>query len=406
MIYRMKKFIVLVFAAGVLVGFGINQNTNSILASDVFSAQKLIGLQFNKQEVDTLLEYLEDNRKGYEELRKYKLGNDVAPAMEFDPYPTDLMIAPKTSNNEWIVPKNVVRPKNDTEVAFMSISELASLIKYKKITATELTNIYLKRIAKYDDTLQSFITVTKELALKQAAKADQEIAAGKYRGILHGIPYGIKDLAAIPGYPTTWGAAPYQGQTIDQTATVAAKLEAAGAILLGKLVSGSLARGDVWFDGKTKNPWNLNEGASGSSAGPGSATAAGLVAFSIGTETLGSITSPSTRCGITGLRPTYGAVSRAGFMTLSWSMDKVGPMCRMASDCAIVFDAIIGQDNIDRSVKSFQFEPKPNIDVKNMRIGYFKIAFDNDSSSNSVNNERTLEELSKLGVKLEAIELP
>jgi Asp-tRNA(Asn)/Glu-tRNA(Gln) amidotransferase A subunit family amidase len=405
-INSMKKFIVLVFAAGVLVGFAINQNSDTIMASDVFSAQKLIGLQFNKQEVDTLLEYLDDNRKGYESLRKYKLGNDVSPAVSFDPYPTDLVIVPNNAKNEWVIPKNITRPKNDTEVAFMSITELASLIKYKKITATELTNIYLKRIEKYDDTLESFITVTKELALKQAAQADAEIAAGKYRGVLHGIPYGIKDLAAVPGYPTTWGAAPYQDQTIDQTATVAAKLEAAGAVLLGKLVSGSLARGDVWFDGKTKNPWNLEEGASGSSAGPGSATAAGLVAFSIGTETLGSITSPSTRCGLTGLRPTYGAVSRAGFMTLSWSMDKVGPMCRLASDCAIVFDAIIGQDNIDRSVKNFQFLSNGNFDVKKMRIAYFKTAFEGDSSSNSSNNNRTLEELRKLGANLEAIELP
>jgi Asp-tRNA(Asn)/Glu-tRNA(Gln) amidotransferase A subunit family amidase len=298
------------------------------------------------------------------------LDNDISPAMVFDPYPLDLEISPSKGLNDWDVNEAVKIPRDSDEIAFMSIVDLAGLIKSRQITSLELTNIYLERIEKYDPKLQAFITVTTDLALAQAKKADEEIAAGNYKGPLHGIPYGIKDLASVPGYPTTWGAAPYKDQIINETATVVKKLEDAGAVLLGKLVSGSLARGDVWFGGKTKNPWDLSQGATGSSAGSGSATSAGLVGFSIGTETLGSIISPSTRCGVTGLRPTYGAVSRTGFMTLSWSMDKVGPMARYATDCAIVYDYIRGQDGKDRSIQDVNFSIS-NKNIKDLKVGYF-----------------------------------
>lgn len=396
----------MLFVLGVLFGFVLAQNTLPIGKEDVKAAQKLIHLDFNEAEIDTMLSYLEDNRKGYDSMRTFSLDNDIAPAVAFDPYPMDLEIAPSKGLNRWQVNENIKMPKDRNEIAFLSIWDLAGLIKSRQISSIELTRIYLERIKKYDSKLQSFITVTEELALSQAAKADQEIAAGKYRGPLHGIPYGIKDLAAVPGYPTTWGAAPYKDQVINETAIVAQKLEEAGAILLGKLVSGSLARGDVWFGGKTKNPWDLSQGSTGSSAGSGSATSAGLVGFSIGTETLGSIISPSTRCGVTGLRPTFGAVSRTGFMTLSWSMDKVGPICRYASDCAIVFDYIRGQDGIDRSVQNASFDLVSEADFKNLKVGYFYSQFESDTSANHIHNKRTLDEFRKLGIEPEKVELP
>lgn len=230
----------------------------------------------------------------------------------------------------------------------------------------------MNRLKKYQPALQCSITITDSLALEQAKRADEEIKEGKYRGILHGIPYGTKDLMSVPGYPTTWGATPYKDQIIDETATVVKKLEDAGAILVTKLVSGALARGDVWFDGKTKNPWDTAQGASGSSAGSGSATSAGLVPFALGTETLGSITSPSTRNGVTGLRPTYGRVSRHGVMSLSWSMDKVGPLGRNAEDCAIVFEAIQGKDKNDLTTVDLPFGVNWEKNIKNLRVAYLK----------------------------------
>ncbi|MCR9015507.1 amidase [Aquiflexum gelatinilyticum] len=391
---------------GVIVGFVLAKNTSSIGREDVKAAQRLFNLNFNDAEIDTMLSYLEGNRKGFDSMRTFSLYNNLEPAVSFDPYPLDLNFKTSSGLVEWKVNENIKLPKNPEEIAFMAIMDLAGLIKSGQISSVELTKIYLERIKKYDPKLQAFITVTEDLALSQAQKADEEIASGNYKGPLHGIPYGIKDLAAVPDYPTTWGAAPYKDQVINETATVALKLEEAGAVLLGKLVSGSLARGDVWFGGKTKNPWDLTQGATGSSAGSGSATSAGLVGFSIGTETLGSIVSPSTRCGVTGLRPTFGAVSRSGFMTLSWSMDKVGPMCRYAADCAVVYDYIRGQDGKDRSVQNVSFELLSEADLKDLKVGYFYSQFESDTSSNHIHNQRTLEEFRKMGINLGKVELP
>ncbi len=265
--------------------------------------------------------------------------------------------------------------------------------------------MYLERLKEHGPTLQCVVTLTEELALKQAARADAEIAAGKYRGPLHGIPYGAKDLLAVKGYKTTWGAMPYKDQMIDENSTVVKKLEEAGAVLVAKLTLGALAWGDVWFGGKTKNPWNLEEGSSGSSAGSGSATAAGLVAFAIGTETWGSIVSPSTRCGVTGLRPTFGRVSRAGAMALSWSMDKIGPMCRTVEDCAIVFNAIYGPDGLDQSLIDLPFNYNADVDLTGLRIGYLKSAFEGDYTGKD-NDEASLKVLRELGVDLIPFELP
>jgi len=302
-------------------------------------------------------------------------------------------------------PTDVSIPDDIEGLAFRSIRDLAELIRTRKITATALTRMYLDRLKRYGPRLECVITLTEELALEQARRADEEIAAGTYRGLLHGIPYGAKDLLAVKGYKTTWGAMPYKDQVIDTDATVIRKLEEAGAVLVAKLTLGALAWGDVWYGGTTRNPWNPERGSSGSSAGPASATAAGLVAFAIGTETWGSIVSPCTRCGATGLRPTFGRVSRAGAMALSWSMDKIGPICRRAEDCAIVLDAIRGPDGIDRTVMDLPFSYDHEIDLSVVRIGYVKELFEEDYPQRET-DAATLETLRRLGADLIPITLP
>ncbi len=379
-----------------------------IKLSDVRGAERIIGLEFSESEEDTLLDYLRENREGFDSMRALHLPYEITPALYFDPRPANFVPRQRQGPSEWSIPDEVQLPSSDADIAFLPVSHLSALIRSRKITSMRLTKIYLERLKHYKDTLQAVVTITEDLAMRQAARADEEVKAGKIRGPLHGIPYGIKDLFAVPGYKTTWGAEPYQEQYLADTAAVVKRLEEAGAVLVAKLVSGALARGDVWFGGKTKNPWDLKQGASGSSAGSGSATAAGLVAFSIGTETLGSILAPSGRCGATGLRPTFGAVSRDGCMTLSWSMDKAGPICRTAQDCALVFDAIKGRNpgEADRSVTDYPFFFHKRKDLAGFRIGYFKKFFDKDSSNTGSNNARTLEEFKKLGAVLEPVELP
>ncbi|MEP2670200.1 MAG: amidase, partial [Cyclobacteriaceae bacterium] len=340
---RTKVFLSIALVAILFITSQCTSEQGKITSKDVKGAQNLIGIEFSNQEIDTLVSYLEENKEGYDTMRLFKLDYGTAPALYFDPKPDGFERKIRQGTSDYRLPNDVINPGIAEKIAFMTVAELSHLIKNKKITATELTNIYLHRLEVYNDTLQASVTITRDLALQQAKKADEEINAGIYRGPLHGIPYGIKDLFSVPGYKTTWGAMPYKDQEINEKAEIVQKLEDAGAILVAKLTSGALARGDVWFGGKTKNPWDLKQGASGSSAGSASATSAGLVAFSIGTETLGSIISPSTRCGVTGLRPTFGGVSRAGCMSLSWSMDKVGPICRSAQDCAIVYSIIKGR---------------------------------------------------------------
>ncbi len=392
----------------VLVGCNATDD-NKISRKDVEGAQKLLGVTFSNSEVDTLRSYLDENLQGYDSMRSVTLHYEVAPALYFDPRPDNFVQKVRTGSSDWNLPSGVVLPATDEEIAFLTVADLAHLIKSKQLSSVRLTNIYLSRLKQYNDTLQATVTITEDLALKQAAAADAHLSQGLYKGPLHGIPYGIKDLFTVPGYPTTWGAAPYKAQQFDDKAGVVQKLEDAGAVLVAKLTSGALARGDVWFGGKTKNPWDLKQGASGSSAGPGSATAAGLVAFSIGTETLGSIISPSTRCGITGLRPTYGSVSRSGGMSLSWSMDKVGPMCRSAQDCAIIYSVIKGKTSEyekDRAVVDYPFVYNPPKNLSGYRIGYFKELFDKDTTKVGSNNVATLEKLKELGAILVEAKLP
>lgn len=373
---------------------------------DVRKAQKVIGVDFSKNAIDTMYRYLGRNQAGYDSSRIYAIDKEVFPALLFDPHPNGFIIPKKQIPNNWEIIKQVPLPANKEAIAFYNIPQLAALLQSRQITVEELVKIYINRIKKYDRTLQAVTTLTEGRALAQAKKVDAEIAAGNYKGLLHGIPYGTKDLMAVKGYKTTWGAAPYKNQMIDYTASVIEKLDEAGAILIAKLSSGALARGDIWYGGKTKNPWDITQGASGSSAGPGAATAAGLVAFSLGTETLGSIVSPATRCGLTGLRPTYGRVTRYGVMSLSWSMDKVGPMCRSAADCAIVFEAIHGTDGKDRTVTDAAFNYAVNIDLKKLKVGYLKEYFDKDTSVIGDNNRTTLVTLKGMGLNLEAVNFP
>ena len=325
-----------------------------------------------------MLDDLNDQAKGYEAVYALHMPNSVEPALLFDP------VLPGGKYNSEKRPMKMSAsisgangaPKNLEELAFASVRDLAELVRTKKVSSAALTEMYLDRLKRYDPTLKFVITLTEERARAQAKEADREIAAGKYRGPLHGLPWGAKDLLAVKGYRTTWGAAGFENQMIEEDAAVVQRLDKAGAVLVAKLSLGALAQDDVWFGGKTRNPWNVKQGSSGSSAGPASATAAGCVAFSIGSETLGSISSPSTRCGCTGLRPSFGLVPRTGAMALSWTMDKLGPICRTVEDCALVLDAIHGQDGKDRTVKNAAFNWDASLDWKKLRVGYLKADFE------------------------------
>ena len=332
-----------------------------------------------------MISMLTQNRKSFEEVRELKLTNDIPPAFIFDPMPPGQAPAPPPlyadprkslhlGSAPAIAGKDV--PKDLNDLAFATARELGELVRLKKVSSLALTEMYLARLKKYDPQLHFVITLTEDRALAQARLADTEIAAGRYRGPLHGLPWGAKDLLAVKGYPTTWGAGGFEHQTINQDAIVVKRLDEAGAVLVAKLTLGALASGDHWFGGQTRNPWNTAQGSSGSSAGPASATSAGCVAFSIGSETNGSISSPSTRCGVTGYRPTFGFVPRTGAMTLSWTMDKLGPICRSAEDCALVMQAIWGQDGQDEAVQNAFFQWDASYDWKKLRIGYLKNDFE------------------------------
>ncbi|WP_035468254.1 amidase [Algoriphagus mannitolivorans] len=403
----MRSLLSAVLVSSVLIlQFACKSKEDSVSKKSIRQSQKLIGLELNKQHFDPLANYLARNKAGYDSLRSIEIPNEVFPAVLFDPHPRAFQFPVFETSPSFSIPKAIELPEDKNELAFFTIPQLASLIQSRKITSVELTQFFISRIKEHDSKLHSVITLTEDLAMEQAKRADEELAAGKIRGILHGIPYGVKDLLAVKGYPTTWGAEPYKDQVIDMTATVVQKLEAQGAVLIAKLVSGSLARGDVWFGGKTLNPWDLSQGATGSSAGSGAATSAGLVPFAIGTETLGSITSPSARTGITGLRPTYGRVSRHGAMSLSWSMDKIGPMARSAEDCAIVFQAIYGKDEYDPSTNEISFEFSAAGDVKKLKVAFLQKDIEKDTTESGQNMLASLEVFRKMGLELTPIELP
>ncbi|MEX2115258.1 MAG: amidase [Bacteroidota bacterium] len=378
---------------------------NPISKENIQSAERIIGLEFTDAERDSMLDALKEQHDSYASIRSVNLPNRVSPAVLFNPIPVGFEFEKKQNPVQWSRIKAPSVPANLEDLAFASVRELGELVRTRKVTSEQLTRMYLARLKKYGPRLECVVMLTEELALEQAKRADREIAAGKYRGPLHGIPYGAKDLLSAKKYKTTWGATPYKDRVIDEDATVISKLKEAGAVLVAKLTLGALAWGDVWFGGMTRNPWNYKQGSSGSSAGSASATAAGLVAFAIGTETWGSIVSPSTRCGTTGLRPTYGRVSRTGAMALSWSMDKIGPICRTVEDCAIVFKAIIGPDGIDQSLYDVPFNYTPDLNLRKLRIGFLKTEFDS-ARATKASNDSVLAVLRKLGVTLIPIELP
>jgi Asp-tRNA(Asn)/Glu-tRNA(Gln) amidotransferase A subunit family amidase len=352
------------------------QQEDRITKEMIKDAEALAGLEFTDAEREAMVRGVNANARNYAQLRAVDLPNSVPPAVQFDPVLPGMMLPTERRTPRFTKVSGVRRPANLEELAFWPVLHLAELVRTRKVSPVELTELYLARLKTHGPKLEAVITLTEERALAQARQADTEIRNGRYRGLLHGIPWGAKDLLATKGIRTTWGAKPYENQVVDEDATVVQRLDQAGAILVAKLTLGALAQGDVWYGGKTRNPWKLDQGSSGSSAGPGATTVAGLVGFSIGSETLGSIVSPATRNGATGLRPTFGRVPRTGAMALSWSMDKLGPMCRTVEDCAAVFAAIHGPDGRDPTVRDVPFNWDARRDLKTIRVGYYKSAFD------------------------------
>jgi Asp-tRNA(Asn)/Glu-tRNA(Gln) amidotransferase A subunit family amidase len=377
---------------------------DSLTINDIPAAERVAGLQFKPAERDSLFADVKNTMKEFNKMRQYPLDNNVPLSTWQTPVLPGMKFNTKQNPVTWNIPANTLLPENKNELAFYSILQLASLIKSKKISSVELTRFFIERLKKFGDTLHCVISITEDIAMQQAAQADKEIAIGKYRGPLHGIPYGLKDLFAVKGTKTTWGAAPYQNQTIDEDAYVYTKLKEAGAVLIAKFTLGALAMGDYWYGGRTRNPWNLKRGSSGSSAGSTAATVAGLVPFAIGTETWGSIISPSTNCGATGLRPTFGSISRSGAMALSYSLDKAGPICRSAEDAAVVFNYIHGTDGKDQAAVNMPFNYTGKVDVSKLKIAYAKQYF---NARDTLGNElKVLDVYRKLGAKLIAVDFP
>ncbi|HXH60700.1 MAG TPA: amidase family protein [Fimbriimonadaceae bacterium] len=373
--------------------------TSDITVDDLKTLEKMIGIEFTDDERKEVLRQVQQFTRGYESIRDLHMDNSVPPATAFIPQGKQPAAGKATSVVHRDIP-GISKPSSDEDVAFMTVAELSQLVKHKKISPVELTEIYLKRIDAYGEKLLNVITPTHDLARAQAKKAQEEIAAGNYRGPLHGLPYGLKDLYAVKGYPTTWGSGPHKDQVLDYNCAVYDKLTEAGAVLVGKLSMGALAMNDVWFKGRTKDPWDPTQGSSGSSAGPASCMAAGMVAFSIGTETQGSIVSPSHKCRVTGLRPTFGRVSRYGAMTLSWTMDKAGPICRTAEDCMLVLAAIHGADVRDPGSVDRPLHWSPDVDISSLKIGVLE---QGQPLSGDTPSDDYIELLKKLGAKPESV---
>lgn len=368
------------------------------------NAVKLYDLDFTAPEADSMLDNVKDFTENYKALHKTLPTNGIPYPFAFDPLPHGETIPTRQEKIVWDVSNNIQMPANKNELAFYSIMQLASLIKNKKITSVELTKFFINRLKKWGDTLQSVITLTEDLAMQQAKQADEEIKKGIYKGPLHGIPYGLKDLFAVKGYKTTWGSTPYKDQVIDEDSYVYTQLKNAGAVLCAKLSLGALAYNNKWFGGETKNPWNLKQGSSGSSAGSAASVAAGLLPFTIGTETLGSIVSPSARCGATGLRPSFGSVSRSGAMVLCWSLDKAGPICRSAEDDAIVFYYLKGTDGKDAGAVDHAFNYNPKVDLSKLKIAYAENYF--KQLEKGAQEWKVLDVFSSLGAKAQPVVFP
>lgn len=373
---------------------------DTISKSTAQQAGILMDIKYTEKEIEMMLPDLKDNLTDYRKIHLFPLNNNIPMSMSQRLQPDNVV----QQKMIWKYDKKIQLPKNKNELAFHSIHQLASLLRKKLITSKELTLFFLNRIKKYGDTLQCVISITEDIAMQQAIQADENFKKGIDKGPLQGIPYGLKDLFSVKGTKTTWGAAPYKEQVIEEDAYVYTRLKKAGAVLIAKFTLGALAMGDYWFGGRTKNPWNPEKGSSGSSAGSASATSAGLVPFAIGTETHGSIISPSHTCGVTGLRPTFGSISRSGAMTLSWSLDKIGPICRSAEDAATVFSFIHGTDQKDASAVNAAFNFKPKMDIKKLQIAYAKNIFDKLDSS--AQEWGVLKTLTNAGIELHPMNFP
>jgi len=375
------------------------QSADEITAEMIKDAEWIAGVELSEEQRDELARSANRSAGDWATLREHAIDYFELPAVHFAPLNDNRQQTPPDRSCHAVETAAPQVPSNDEELAFLPVTELAALIRTRKISSRELTEVYLQRLKKFDPMLKCVVNLTESLALEQAERADREIAMGRYRGPLHGIPWGAKDLMSVPGYPTTWGIPQFRERQTDDIATVYQRLTEAGAVLVAKLSLGAIAMGDRWFGGKTRSPWNPQIGSSGSSAGSASAVVAGLVGFAIGTETLGSIVSPCRRCGASGLRPTFGRVSRAGCMPLSWTMDKIGPITRCVDDAALVFGAIHGSDGLDPTVLNKPFGWPPRRDVRGLRVGYV-------SSRRGDDDREDLTNVRKLGVELVQVELP
>jgi Asp-tRNA(Asn)/Glu-tRNA(Gln) amidotransferase A subunit family amidase len=392
---------------GVLWGQMRQSGVDTITPDMLKDALAVAGLEFTDTERTAIARSANQALRQYKQLHDFHVPNNVSPPFHFNPIVPGMKVNRTREPMRMSPNPNVKRPANLEDVAFWPVRHLAELIRTKQVTSSELTTMYLARLKRYNPKLNNVVTFCDDLAMKQAKQADAEIAAGKYKGPLHGIPWGCKDIIAAKGYRTTWGSDAYKDQILEEDATVVELLREAGAVLIAKLVSGELATGDMWWGGQTKNPWMPSQGSGGSSAGPGSATGAGCVGFSIGTETAGSIIGPSSRCGVTGLRPTLGRVSRYGVMTLSWTQDRLGPMTRYAEDCALVLSVISKPDDRDMSVQDIPFNWNAQLDPKKVRFGYLKEAF--DAVTNPIakeSDQKTLDHLKALGLGLLPVRVP
>ena len=377
-----------------------------ITKEQVSGALILLGLEFQDAEIEMMQRSVNQALGNYENLRKIEVPYGTEPAFCFVPGIADRVPAkgPARFTTTIARARKSSAPKDLKELAFLPVTGLAPMVRSRAVTSTALTKMYLERMKRYSPKLLCLVTLTEDLALERAAEADKEIRAGHYKGPLHGIPFGVKDLFDTKGILTTWGAEPFQNRIPDDDATVVDRLQKAGAVLMAKLSMGALAQGDLWFQGRTKNPWNLEQGSSGSSAGSASATSAGLVGFSLGTETLGSIVSPCGQCGAAGLRPTYGRISRYGAMALSWTMDKVGAICRGVEDLAIVLNTVHGPDGRDRTVAADPFHWQPRKPLSSLRIGVLQAAFDRMQGAQKEIYTQALADLKKAGVQMKPAE--
>jgi Asp-tRNA(Asn)/Glu-tRNA(Gln) amidotransferase A subunit family amidase len=379
-------------------------HAQDVSVSEIITAEKMYDLHFTDAQRDSMVTQMNTNLKFYKYLHEFNLPNNVPLPNWFDPVLPTMTFNTKQQPIKWNIPADVAMPADTNQLAFYSIAQLSSLLRHHKITSVQLTQFFINRLKKHGDTLHCVISLTEQIAMEQAKQADESFAKGIYKSPLQGIPYGLKDLFAVKGTRTTYGTPPFKDQVIDEDAFVYQQLKDAGAVLIAKLSMGELAMDDIWFGGQTKNPWNLQQGSNGSSAGSASATVAGLVPFAIGTETYGSIVAPSAVCGATGLRPTFGSVARTGGMNLAWTSDRIGPICRSAEDCAMVFASIHGSDTYDRASRTMPFNYTDKIELKNLKVAYAKNYI--DSLPDNSPEKAVIRTLQDAGVQVVAIDFP